>query len=370
MLTYLMLIPVLYTASRYLLWLPLPMPVKVLLVILLVMIAQCHTFYHLLFGNRFAPEFPRAILIVINWLYGALLLFTVLLLLADVISALVFLVSRHWLMSLAAMPYLLIATLLLSAWAVWQAIKVPEIKQQVVKIKHLPDAFRGYRLVQLTDLHASPLLNQHWMQKVVNKTNQLKPDLILMTGDIADGPVTKRAKDVAPLAELQAIDGKFAIVGNHEYYSDYETWIKKIDQLGFRLLLNQSACISRSNDDIYLAGLTDDAALHYAKPGPDLPRALQQIPENKTIILMDHRPTHADDNAKAGVSLQLSGHTHGGMIYGLDKIVQKANRGWYSGLYQVATMQLYVSNGTGLWNGFSLRLGHPSEITLLILEPT
>lgn len=370
MLAYLMLIPVLYTGSRYIIWLPLPTLVKILLIFLLVMIAQCHSLYHLLFGNRFAPEFSRPVLIMINWLYGALLFFTILLLLADVFSALVFLVSRHWIMSLSAMHGLIAATLLLSALAVWQAIKVPAIKQQVVKIKNLPPAFRGYRLVQLTDLHASSLLNQRWVQKVVNKTNQLQPDLIMMTGDIADGPVTRRSQDVAPLAGLHAIDDKFAIAGNHEYYSDYDPWMKKINELGFKLLLNQSASITRNKQVVYVAGLTDEAALHYNKPGPDLASALSHIPEDQTIILMDHRPSNAQDNAKAGVSLQLSGHTHGGMIYGLDKIVQKANRGWYSGLYKIANMQLYVSNGTGLWNGFSLRLGHPSEITLLILEPS
>ena len=87
------------------------------------------------------------------------------------------------------------------------------------------------------------------------------------------------------------------------------------------------------------------------------------------MILLDHRPGTADDNAAAGVKLQLSGHTHGGMVLGLDQLVKPLNNGYISGRYPVGPMTLYVSNGAGLWNGFPLRLGRPSEITELILHP-
>ncbi len=92
------------------------------------------------------------------------------------------------------------------------------------------------------------------------------------------------------------------------------------------------------------------------------------ISKEAVTILMAHRPDGARENAKAGVDLQLSGHTHGGQVLGLHYIAQYANDGLVSGLYPIGGMQLYVSNGTGLWNGFPIRLGRPAEITQIVLR--
>lgn len=91
-------------------------------------------------------------------------------------------------------------------------------------------------------------------------------------------------------------------------------------------------------------------------------------PSTRAVILLKHRPSGAAASAAAGVGLQLSGHTHGGMIRGLDQVVRYANQGFVSGSYDVAGMTLYVSNGTGLWNGFPIRLGVPAEITEIVLR--
>ena len=86
------------------------------------------------------------------------------------------------------------------------------------------------------------------------------------------------------------------------------------------------------------------------------------------MILLDHQPKSALRNAQAGVALQLSGHTHGGMVVGLDRLVAKFNSGFVSGFYNVEGMQLYVNNGTALWNGFPFRIGVPSELTVITLR--
>jgi len=101
---------------------------------------------------------------------------------------------------------------------------------------------------------------------------------------------------------------------------------------------------------------------------PDLGAALAGADPQAPVILLDHRPVEARANAAHGVALQLSGHTHGGHILGMDQLVKRANGGYVSGRYQVDAMTLYVSNGAGLWPGFAARIGVPSEITLITLR--
>ena len=102
---------------------------------------------------------------------------------------------------------------------------------------------------------------------------------------------------------------------------------------------------------------------------PSLDKALKGVPEKTPVILLNHRPSaDARKAAEKGVALQLSGHTHGGMMLGLNLFVKMFNSGFVSGWYQVDAMLLYVSNGTGIWNGFPVRIGCPSEITVLTLR--
>lgn len=341
---------------------------KILIFSLMLAVVESQFFYYVIFGNRFSPELPQLVLIAINWLFGVLVIFSLFLIVIDIIHLVIFCFSSSWPAKPRYQSIALFITCLLSTYAVWQSIRVPPIKTVNVLIKNLPTAFDNYRLVQLTDLHASPLLNHTWMKQVVAKTNSLDADTIVLTGDIADGTVENRQFDVEPLTLLNASNGKYAIPGNHEYYSGFAPWMQRIEALGFTLLLNKALPLYKNQQKIWLVGITDEAALRYQQPGPDLNLALQDVDSTSSIILLDHRPGGAKQNAAQGVALQLSGHTHGGMVYGLDQLVKRANNGWYSGLYQVNDMQLYVSNGTGLWNGFSLRLGHPAEITLLILK--
>lgn len=135
-------------------------------------------------------------------------------------------------------------------------------------------------------------------------------------------------------------------------------------------LCNSHALLSRGASHLVLAGLTDSASARFSLPRPDLRQALHGIPGDAPIILLAHQPKEASAAAKAGVALQLSGHTHGGMILGLDRLVARFNKGFVSGLYRVGEMQLYVTNGTALWNGFALRIGVPSELTVITLRRT
>ena len=130
------------------------------------------------------------------------------------------------------------------------------------------------------------------------------------------------------------------------------------------MLLNQSTLLPNG---VYLCGITDNTAANTSRELPDPKGVARELPEQNCSILLAHRPSAAV-NTKDYFDLQLSGHTHGGMIYGLDLILKYLNSGFVSGLYQVGDMQLYLSNGTFLWNRFPIRFGRFSEISLIQLK--
>ncbi len=206
------------------------------------------------------------------------------------------------------------------------------------------------------------------MAAVVAKTNALDADLIVLTGDLADGTPEARADDVRPLGDLRARDGVLAIPGNHEYYADYQRWMAVYRALGLNMLENAHVVIQRGDAALAVAGITDRQATSFGQPRPDLDKALEGLAPGMPVILLAHRPAGAAQHAQAGVALQVSGHTHGGQILGAHLLTQWANEGFVSGLYTVGGMQMYVSNGTGLWNGLAIRLGRPSEITRIVLR--
>lgn len=362
------LLPALYIAFRFIWRLSLPVVPKLLFTLLVVLICQFHFISRMLWGSMFSPEWPRPAMIAIGTLFGATVLFASLLLLRDLAALLVRLVTRKRLPFLPVALTLLVSSIALSGFGVWQAIQVPEVRTVNVNIAGLSPAFEGYRVVQLADIHATRLLPREWVEQIVAKTNALKPDLIALTGDMSDGTLKVRYNDVEPLAHLRAADGVYAITGNHEYYFDYHEWIPAWQQLGIPFLMNSHVRISRGEGSLVLAGVTDKIAKRFGFEAPDLARALKGTTPNDTVILLDHRPDTAVKNAQSGVKLQLSGHTHGGMVRGLDQAVKAVNGGFVSGRYQVGNMTLYVSNGAGLWSGFPLRLGRPSEITEFILH--
>lgn len=362
-------IPWLVVFLRFILPLPWIWPAKALLAGVLLVASQQVLLNRISSGSVFAPEYPRPLIVVLNFLFGATLLLAVFQIALDIVSLIPLILNGHFPVVPPEIRYAMgLAAAALAAFGVAQAVRVPPLKNVEIAIKDLPESFDGYRLLQLTDLHLSRLFPASWAEAVVQKANDLKTDLIVVTGDFIDGRLEKRRADVAPLAKLQARDGLFAIPGNHEYYFGYDDWIAHDASLGMRMLTNEHAVIERGADRIIIAGVTDLAAFGRSMPNPDLPAALNGAPAGAPVILLDHQPRMAAETAKAGIALQLSGHTHGGMVLGLDRLVARANGGFVSGLYRVGGMQLYVNNGTGLWPGFALRLGIPSELTVFTLR--
>lgn len=364
-----------YVVARLIWPMGLGLKTKLLASFFLLLVSQHHAIIRTFSGSLASPEVPAWIIMVCGWLYGAFILAAALCLLKDLGILCTFLLRPiigisvvGFLKSRSVLYGIVVIALSLSAMGVWQAVRVPEVVSLDIYLENLPEEFDGLRIVQLTDIHASSLLGRDGIEQVVAKANALKPDLIVLTGDIVDGVVSDREEDVEPLARLEAPLGIYATTGNHEYYSDYAAWIQKFADLKLNLLLNAHVIISRNGAGLILAGTTDRAAGGFGLPQPDISQALAGAPAGAVIILLEHQPGNAVRNADAGVSLQLSGHTHGGQFIGLRVVAQLVNNGFLSGLYQVGDMQLYVSNGTGLWAGLPVRVGVPPEITEITLR--
>jgi hypothetical protein len=361
-------LPSVYVVARVLWPLPWPTALKIGLGVALLAAGQFHFWNRLSSGSVFSPEFPRVVVILFNWAFGTMVLLAGMQFALDLVS----LVSRvfprgGWSIS-DAWRYASAGTaMLLAAVAVQQALRVPPTKDIELAVRNLPPEFDGYRLLQLTDLHISRLFPEPWAKSVVERAMALDVDLIVVTGDFIDGSVAARRHDVEPLRGLRARDGVWAITGNHEYFFGADAWMEHFAGMGMRILANEHVVLRRGAGAVVLAGVTDLSPANRRQPH-DLEAALAGAPADAPVLLLDHQPRAAREAAERGVALQLSGHTHGGMIVGLDRLIARANGGFVSGAYEVGGMILYVNNGTALWPGFALRLGRPSELTRITLR--
>ncbi|WP_082247067.1 metallophosphoesterase [Acetobacter ascendens] len=318
-------LPLLVVILNWLWPLPLPLGLKITAAALVVVAALYHYWSRLSSRSVFAPEFPRPIVILFNWAFGTILLLTLLQIALDFGALLVALVTWQPVhIPVGARVAVGGIAGVLAAIGVANALRVPPVRNVTVTIPGLSPAFEGYRLVQLTDLHISRLFPARWTKGVVDRTNAIDADMIVVTGDFIDGSVAMRRADVAPLAQLHAPDGVLAIPGNHEYYFDYTDWMRHLTELGFRMQLNRHTVISRGRAELVIAGVTDRSAPAHGQAGPDLAAALADSPAGAPIVLLDHQPGDARGAATQGVALQLSGHTHGGMILGLDRLMWTA----------------------------------------------
>ena len=362
----------------YLLRLILPLPgrgaSRLPLVALLLLVAQHQVFLRYAINDLAAPELPMPVLLALGWGFVALLFLVLLLLIRDMFLLLPRLIrgakqrvdppfapGRRQVMiaAMAALP---------AAYCVGQGVRAPGVHRLETRLPRLPGELDGLILVQISDLHISPLLGEQRVRAMVDTVNALEPDLILFTGDVVDGMPEDRAASIAHLRNLRARYGMFGCTGNHEYYSDCAAWRRALSALGLTMLLNSHVVLKIRGRELVVAGVTDKTAEHFFLPGPDIAEALAGAPADAVRILLDHRPGKAAANARAGVDLQLSGHTHGGQIAGINRLAAQFNQGFLSGWYQVGAMRLYVSSGAGSWGMFPVRFGVPVEIARIVLR--
>jgi predicted MPP superfamily phosphohydrolase len=254
----------------------------------------------------------------------------------------------------------------LTVLAVFNASGSPGVRDVRVTLDRLPSALDGFTIVQITDLHMGPGFDREWLEDVVARANALKPDLIAVTGDLADGPVSMLATRVAPLEKLRAPAGVYFVTGNHEYYHGVRAWMAEVERLGIRVLGNTRVSVGRGGDSFDLAGVWDQEASRLpVGQRPDLGQALAGRNPSREVVLLAHQPRSVREASRHGVGLVLSGHTHGGQIWPFSYLV-KLQQPFLKGLHRVGDTQVYVSQGTGLW-GPPMRLGSSSEITRITL---
>lgn len=236
-----------------------------------------------------------------------------------------------------------------------------------VPITGLPSTFDHFRLICLSDFHLEPYTQLDFIERVVERANQLEPDLVCLLGDY----VFERAESIDALAPvlqgLKAKLGVYAILGNHDLWTDAEIVRSGLERQGIPVLSNQHVTLREGGEEIVLAGLDD------AWSGePDLQAALAGEPQDATVILMLHEPDFADEMAQAArIALQLSGHSHGGQVrlpfYGAPFLPTFAHK-YDQGIYRVGAMWLYVTRGIGVI-GPPGRFNCRPEITEITLVP-
>jgi predicted MPP superfamily phosphohydrolase len=252
---------------------------------------------------------------------------------------------------------------------VYDAMRLPDVKRTTIELNNLPPFFDGYKIVHLSDIHVSPSARAPRSEGIVKIVNSLDADLIVITGDFIDGRLEDRREDFRPFEKLRAKDGVLGCTGNHEYYSHYEEWRGEFIRCGINMLENRVVNLRRKKgkeEQVLAIGGINDPVSGFS----DVSIAFENAEKNAFRILLAHRPINLKHHKANGVKLQLSGHTHGGAILGMDHFVAKANEGHVRGLYQEDGIALYVNAGTGQWAGFPTRLGVMPEVSLLILKST
>ena len=246
------------------------------------------------------------------------------------------------------------------------------VRRVDTEVPGLGPEFDGLRIVQLSDLHVGPHTSRRFLQRVVDATRALEPDLIAVTGDLIDD----RAEDVASYARalggLAAPLGVYMIPGNHDVYAGWDAVERGLRDANLgTVLVNEVRLISRGDSTIALVGTGDPAggARGTTRAAPDVERALSRVAPGAVIIAFAHNPSLWPALARRGVALTLSGHTHWGQ-FAIPKL------GWSlaspflehaMGAHQSEDALLYISPGTGYW-GIPFRLGASPEVTLVTLH--
>ncbi len=254
----------------------------------------------------------------------------------------------------------LFAGIILSGYGIINA-NVITIKEYDIVINNLPQNWHDRQIVHITDLHLGAVVRQSFFRRVVNKVQDIEPDIILMTGDIFDGTEKDILKDFKPARELDPPSGIYFVCGNHEQYLGREYFIDALEQFNIINLRNEVINIDGIQIigwDYFSEGETDTA-----QQGKEL---LNELEPHIPAILLSHAPVYIDEAKDSGVNLHLAGHTHRGQIFPFNFITSFIFRGYDYGLYQKGEYHLYVSSGVGTW-GPRMRTSSPTEIVVFKL---
>jgi len=246
----------------------------------------------------------------------------------------------------------------------------PRLVRQEIALRRWPSRMDGFTIALLSDFHYDPIFSVHPIQSAIEIVNGLRPDLIVLTGDFVSVPLlgdsARAAASAEPCAELlgkiRAPHGVWAVMGNHDAFSDPRRVTGSLRAEGIQVLANLSTPIESSAARFWLAGV-GDAVVRNA----DLSAALQRVPSDDAVVLLAHEPDYADYVARYPVDLQLSGHSHGGQVrfpFVPPLFLPEMAKKYVWGLYEIGGLTLYTNPGLGTIR-VPVRLNCPPEVTLI-----
>jgi predicted MPP superfamily phosphohydrolase len=235
------------------------------------------------------------------------------------------------------------------------------VKRITVKLPNLPESWRGRVAALVSDLHLGHVWNVGFARRIVRMVARLRPDVVLIAGDLYDGTAVNAERAAAPLKELRPPLGVFFVEGNHEEFTDPGKYLTAIRGTGARVLDNEKAEI----DGLQIVGVAYRHATHAAH----FRSVLEVIGVDRTraSVLLTHAPDQVAVAEAAGIGLQVSGHTHVGQFVPYTWIASRIYRQFVYGLNRIGKMLVYTSSGAGTW-GPPLRLGSSPEIVLITFE--
>ena len=251
-----------------------------------------------------------------------------------------------------------------TGWGIVEAAD-PDITAWEVTSDELPEQFDGTKVVVLSDLHIGAVNSDRLAQDAVDMANAADPDIVILAGDVIEGSASRYGYQLAPLADLQAELGVYAVTGNHEFISgEPEAWMDLWDDLGITVLQNESVTVEQDGASITIAGVHD--AMGDGDLVADPAAALAGIDADEFILYVAHQPSQAEDAQGFGIDLQVSGHTHGGQLWPMHYAVL-ASQPMLDGRAYVGDVDVITSRGASAW-GPPVRVGAPPEIPVITLR--
>ena len=248
-----------------------------------------------------------------------------------------------------------------STYGVWNAGHT-RVKEVSVTIPNLPDVWKGKKIVQLSDVHLGLVHREAFMKSLVEKTNAVNPEIVVITGDLFDGMDGKLDELVGPLDDIKAPRGTYFVTGNHETYLGLDEAFTAIKKTPVKIL----------NDEVVDVNGLKLIGIHY--PLLDENESVVTILDSlksqyagKPNVLLYHSPTHIAEIKASGVNLELCGHTHDGQVFPFGYIAKLIYKGYEYGLYEEGNYTLYTTTGAGTW-GPMMRTGNTPEIVVITLK--
>ena len=235
------------------------------------------------------------------------------------------------------------------------------ITRTTVRLANLPAAWHGRRAALISDVHLGHVRNGSFLRRLVAKILREEPDAIFVAGDLYDGTAIDARRAAEPLSDLVAPHGVYFVAGNHEQFGDDSKYLNAIAAAGVRVLSNEKVEV----EGLQIIGVPYRSAAQHVR----FALVLQDIglDRDRASILLTHAPDHPEIAEAAGVSLQLSGHTHLGQFLPWSWMARRIYRQFVYGLSRIGKMQVFTSSGAGTW-GPPLRLGSNPEIVMLQFE--